>query len=208
MNVFSKVVGPLGVNCYVVVSEEKNAVVIDPGGDAESLLALISGEGITVRYIALTHGHYDHSLAVPDLQAATGAPVLIHEEDAYLLASVGESSFPLLNRLKDRPVTADRLLQDGDCFSVDELTFHVIHTPGHSRGSCIFQCGDCWFTGDTLFAGDIGRTDLEGSDPAAMQASLKRIAAVEADYEVLPGHEESSTLRQEQRQNYALQVWA
>lgn len=189
-------VGDLGTNCYLVYDERKNAVVIDPGAEPKRLLVLIQGDELRVQALMLTHVHFDHIQAVKELQAATGAPLLVHEADVPALTD------PTLSLVQTPyELVADRVLSDGDTVEVGDLTFTVLHTPGHTRGSVCYRCGNTLFAGDTLFAGSIGRTDFIGGDFFAMRQSLVRLATLPDDTRVASGHGEETTIGCEKRSN-------
>ena len=193
MNIKAMQVGPIGTNCYILEdSAARQAAVIDPGGDAPRLLAAL--KGLEVRYILLTHGHYDHTGAAAELAAAfPKAEVYIHEKD---YRDVDPSLFPLHTEL-----SGVRFYGEGDRLTLGELELQVLHTPGHSEGSVTLRCGDVLFCGDTLFAGSCGRTDFPGGDTAKLLASLRRLGELEGDLQVLPGHMEDSTLSRERQTN-------
>ncbi len=193
MKIQSLCVGPIGTNCYLLEDESTHrAAVIDPGADASRLLAAL--KGADVRYILLTHGHYDHTGAAAELAAAfPQAEVYIHRRD---YEDVAPSLFPLRTEL-----TGVSFYGEGDRLTLGELTLEVLHTPGHSEGSVTLRCGDVLFCGDTLFAGSCGRTDFPGGDTRKMMASLRRLGELEGDLRVLPGHMEPSTLDRERRTN-------
>ena len=193
MNIKAMQVGPIGTNCYILEdSAARQAAVIDPGGDAPRLLAAL--KGLEVRYILLTHGHYDHTGAAAELAAALPqAEVYIHERD---YRDVDPGLFPLRTQL-----SAVNFYGEGDRLPLGELTLEVLHTPGHSQGSVTLRCGDVLFCGDTLFAGSCGRTDFPGGDTAKILASLRRLGELEGNLQVLPGHMESSTLDRERQVN-------
>lgn len=193
MNIKAMQVGPIGTNCYLLEDESSRlCAVIDPGGDAPRLLAAL--EGREVRYILLTHGHYDHTGAAAELAAAfPQAEVYIHERD-YRDADPG--LFPLRTQLPNV-----NFYGEGDRLPLGDLELQVLHTPGHSEGSVTLRCGDVLFCGDTLFAGSCGRTDFPGGDTVKILASLRRLGELEGNLHVLPGHMESSTLDRERRMN-------
>lgn len=193
MNIKSMPVGPIGTNCYILEDETcRQAAVIDPGGEAHCILPALSG--MEVRYILLTHGHYDHTGAVAALAAALPqAAVYIHKSDFY---GVDTGLFPLSAEL-----STVNFYGEGDRLTLGALDIQVLHTPGHSEGSVTLRCGDVLFCGDTLFAGSCGRTDFPGGDTAKILASLRRLGELEGDLRVLPGHMEPSTLNRERQGN-------
>ncbi len=195
MTVTSLPVGSIGTNCYLLYDETtKNAVVIDPGDDAEPAAARIGALGLKVRGILLTHGHFDHCGDVKRIRELTGAQVFVHPADRDL-------PLPL-----NRGLVADRDLADGDVLDLAGTQVKVLHTPGHTPGSVCFLCGDLLFSGDTLFAGSCGRTDLPGGSPADMIRSFRRLAELAGDYTVYPGHGEETTLAAERETNPFLQM--
>lgn len=189
-------VGELGTNCYILADEEsKLAAVIDPGDEAGRILAQVEADGLQVKYILLTHGHYDHTTAVPELhELLPDAEIYIHQADSH---GAGGRLFPLASQVDDL-----LLYDEGDRLQLGGLTIEVMSTPGHSLGSVVLRVNDVLFTGDTLFAGSCGRTDLRGGDYEQMMQSLKRLALLDGDFHVLPGHEASSTLERERHVNY------
>ena len=191
-------VGPIGTNCYIL-EDEKKIAVIDPGDEAERILEVLEETEGTVAYILLTHGHYDHTTAVPELhKALPEAKIYIHQADAN---GAGSRLFPLAGQVDDL-----LLYDEGDALPLGSLTIEVLHTPGHSKGSVTLKAGDVLFTGDTLFAGSMGRTDLPGGDEEEIVASLKRLGELEGDFTVCPGHMQTSTLDQERKTNPYLRM--
>lgn len=185
----------MGTNCYLVMDENSGkGAVIDPGGAAESISAAIKKVGMNLEAIFLTHGHYDHTGAVLELKKEfPEVPVYLHAKDAVQTQKV-DSLMPDIGET----VPYD----EGDELSVGDMTFHVLHTPGHTAGSVTLDTGEVLFTGDTMFAGNCGRTDLPSGSPEMMADSLKRLANLEGDRQVLPGHEGFSTLAEERVSNY------
>lgn len=202
MNVIWLTVGALGTNCYIVPTERKNAVVIDPGADAGKIAAELEKAGLTLVWTLLTHGHHDHTGGVrelkslyPDMKTAIG------EFDVEMLNDV-KKALPFTHLPDEALFQEDLRLHDGDNLQIDELSWQVLHTPGHTRGGVCLLCGDTMFAGDTLFAGEIGRCDLYGGDFQVMKQSLRKLAALPGDYHVFSGHGEDTTLEKERRTNY------
>ena len=193
MNIKLMQVGPIGTNCYILEHDNKIAV-IDPGDEAGRILAELKKSDAQVEYILLTHGHYDHTTAVPELhQALPQAKIYIHQADAN---GAGSRLFPLAGQVDDL-----LLYDEGDALPLGDLTIEVLHTPGHSPGSVTLKAGDALFTGDTLFAGDCGRTDLRGGSWEEILVSLGRLGKLEGNYHVLPGHGGTSDLDTERQVN-------
>ena len=187
-------VGMLETNCYVVTDEEtKECAIIDPGADSNTILDYIESNKLKPAAIFITHGHYDHHMALEEVIEVTGAPVYIHESE------VNRSGKQERHKISDNGKFS--FYAEGDKIKVGNLEFNVIETPGHSTGSVTLICQDALFTGDTLFRGDCGRTDLEGGSDEIMNQSLKRLSELDGDYEVYPGHAESSTLSYERSFN-------
>ncbi|MGI6553719.1 MAG: MBL fold metallo-hydrolase [Bacillota bacterium] len=166
-------VGVLATNCYVLGCEEtREAAVIDPGGDGEKILQEIASLQLQLKYIINTHGHGDHIAANGELKEATGAKILIHEGDAGFLTDPRKSLLSY-SASSVQGTSADQLLQDGDQIKIgEEITLQVIHTPGHTPGCICLDEGEYLFTGDTLFAGSIGRTDLPGGSYRSLIESV------------------------------------
>jgi glyoxylase-like metal-dependent hydrolase (beta-lactamase superfamily II) len=188
-------VGSYQTNCYIVWGEgEQRCVLIDPGYAPEEILEQVRHCAKTVEAILLTHGHFDHVGGVKHIAAETGCSVYICKEDLSL-----------------NPVFTDGLIHytdtyaEGDTLELAGLNLQVLHTPGHTPGCVCLKCGDVLFSGDTLFAGTCGRTDLPGGSPAQMKQSLARLKALEGDLLVLPGHGDSSSLEEERRSNPYMQ---
>lgn len=188
-------VGPIETNCYILEDETaKAAAVIDPGDEPEVIQEAIQETGAEVKYILLTHGHYDHTTAVPALHRVyPGADIYIHREDSR---GAGSRLYPLAGQVEGL-----KYYDEGDVLPLGGLAIEVLHTPGHSPGSVVLKTGDVLFTGDTLFAGDCGRTDLPGGSWEEILRSLGRLGRLEGNFHVLPGHMDTSTLDQERKIN-------
>ena len=186
---------PLYTNTFLALDGAGTAIAIDPAADAAAYLAQLEKHGAGLAAILLTHGHFDHVGAVRALKAATGAPVHLAQPDAG-----ASRMLPLA------PQDVDVFVQDGMALSFGGLSLRVIATPGHSAGSVCLLCGGLLFSGDTLFAGDVGRTDLPGGSWDTLRESLKKLCvAVTENVQVLPGHEEFSTMDRERANNRYLQ---
>ena len=191
LQTYAMALGDYQTNCYIVCEKEsKTCCVIDPGYDADAILDKLESLDLTLEAILLTHGHFDHVGAVKELAAETGCKVYLHPADLTMP--------PMM--------TAGKLYytdtyDEGDVLHLANLTFTVLHTPGHTPGSVCLQCETCLFSGDTLFAGSCGRTDLPGGDWNAITASLKRLSGLEGNLWILPGHGGTSTLRDEKKYN-------
>ena len=196
-------VGPIYVNCYVVSDEGTGeTVVIDPGGVSEELLEQLDSIGAErIKYILLTHMHFDHTMGVNRVRDETGAKVLIHkleEEGLHDPALNGVDAFGFRTGVLPR---ADGTFEDGDIIEFGDSKLRVMHTPGHSAGSCCFIGDGVIFSGDTLFNMSAGRTDLATGSVLQLRESLRRLAALKGDYDVYPGHEDKTTLAYERKHN-------
>ena len=187
-------VGQLGTNCYVVTDETTlSCAVIDPGAESGTILNYVDDNHLKVEAIFITHGHYDHTGAVISVYEATGATVYIHALDVNMEGMDEEMRYKGGSEMC--------FYKEGDVIPVGTLEFHVMEPPGHSRGSVTLRCEDALFTGDTLFRGSCGRTDFPGGSTPVIMASLRRLASLEGNYEVYPGHMDATTLDLERRFN-------
>ena len=193
---------PLGAyqtNTYIVHdSEAKSCAIIDPGYEADAILKTVSDLGLTVDAILLTHGHFDHVGAVEEIVKETGCSLWCSESDwSQFPNPVTAYFYPIANC----DFCEVQFCEDGEIIHAGGLTFHVLATPGHTHGSVCYLCENAMFSGDTLFAGSCGRTDLPGGDGRSLQESLERLAELEENFWVYPGHGESTTLAEEKRYN-------
>ena len=193
---------PLGAyqtNCYIVwAAGSDRCAVIDPGYDAQTILARLGELALTLDTILLTHGHFDHVGAVETLVNATGCKLFMSQSD-YTQRKNPMNDY--LYPLHDKNFCEVSFCEEGEMISVGGLKFSVMETPGHTWGSVCYLCEGAMFCGDTLFAGSCGRTDLAGGDRVVMADTLQRLSELEEDYRIFPGHGESSTLRHEQQTN-------
>lgn len=191
-------VAPLMTNCYLIGDEtEKLCAVVDPGGSPDRVLAMIERSGLTPAMILLTHGHYDHVRGIPGILAVyPDLPVYCHEKDICAAERTTENFY------LPHAGANQRTYGEGDALQLGALTIKVLHTPGHSAGSVTLLAEDLMLCGDTLFAGSMGRCDLPGGDEDTIFASLRRLAALDGNYKVLPGHGGASTLERERNTNF------
>ena len=194
-------VGPLQENCWLLAdSVSGRAVLVDPGDEPDALLAAVDATGCTLDAIWLTHAHFDHVGGVAGVIAARPVPIWVHPADAFFYANAA-SNAARWDVVIDNPPPADRELAEGDRVQLGEYQFAVWHLPGHAPGHVAFIGHGLCFSGDVLFAGSIGRTDLPLCDPSAMQRSLMRMATLSPETRVLPGHGVSTTIGRELASN-------
>ena len=193
MQIHTLPLGAYQTNTYIVANGDY-CVVIDPGFEAETISRFLEKNALTADAIFLTHGHFDHVGAVRDLVARLGCPVYIHE---------AELSMP--QAMTAGPLHYTNLYGEGDRVNAAGISFQVLHTPGHTPGSVCLMAEDAMFSGDTLFYGSCGRTDLPGGDWATIRRSLLRLSQMDFSGTVYPGHGESTTLAQEKRYNPYMQ---
>lgn len=194
--------GVYAANCYIIYSKTtKDGIIVDPGGDADDLSSYVKRNDLNIKHIILTHGHGDHIGGVVGLKASLGATVMIHEEDKDMLMD-GEKNLSTSMAMGTVEVEPDVLLRDGDIIEIGDLKIEIIHTPGHTKGSICIKIGENIITGDTLFAGSIGRTDLFGGDYDSIIKSIKEKLMVYSDeVQVFPGHGTPSTIGRERVSN-------
>ena len=195
LNMKHLALGAYQTNCYLVWDEASSTcVVIDPGYEPDTILYEVKNLGKEIAAVLLTHGHFDHVGAVKDLAAETGCPVYLCAEDL---------SMP--PQMTAGPLYYTNTYAEGDFVELAGLSFKVLHTPGHTPGSVCLQCKNALFSGDTLFWGSCGRTDLPGGDWTTIRTSLKRLANLSGDFTVYPGHGDATTLSFERKMNPYMQ---
>lgn len=202
MQIITKPVGLLAANSYIIYDQAKrHAGVIDPGGNGEDILNEITSRNLELKYILLTHGHFDHIDAVGWLKDKTGAQIAIHKDDAPCLVDSSKNLSLSLGRESIQP-QADLLLNHGDSIIIGDIELKVIHTPGHSLGSISLMAGNVIFTGDTLFKGSIGRTDFLGGSMDQLLSSIKnRLLTLDDNTLVYPGHGPKTNIGYEKATN-------
>lgn len=194
--------GVYGANCYIVASENtKDGIVIDPADNTEGLLELIKNKDLNIKYIILTHGHGDHIGGIKELKESTNSEILIHKEDKEMLENKElnlSSQMPMVT-VEIKP---DKVLEDGEIIDFGSLKAEIIHTPGHTKGCICIKIDNNIFTGDTLFKGSIGRTDLYGGSYESIISSIKdKLMAYDDETKVYPGHGPMSTIGYERNTN-------
>lgn len=195
------VLPPIGENCYILDDGEGKAIIIDPGSYAETIEEELEKLGLTPEKILLTHGHFDHMSGVKQLKEKYGAKVYINQNDECMLSDRPKSGALIAPLFEYVPTESDGYLKEGDVIRQGKIEMKVMETPGHSKGSVCFIMGDCIFTGDTLFCGSIGRSDLYLGDHGELEKSLKRLTELPGDYLLYCGHGEDTTLNEERSFN-------
>ena len=191
LQVHTLTLGLYQTNCYLVHKEDsKDCIVIDPGYEADTIMNRAALLGLQIRAILLTHGHFDHVGAVRQIAADTDCNVYVQEQELTLPGA-----------MTDGPIYHTDLYPAAGKLSVAGMDITVLHTPGHTPGSVCLLIGDAMFSGDTLFAGSMGRCDFPGSSIFDMRKSLKKLYNLAGDYRVFPGHAEASTLEYERKTN-------
>lgn len=199
------VVGPLGANCYIIADERtRDTIIIDPGDEPDRIIDIIKENNLKVKYIICTHAHFDHVGAVADVKNETDAKVVIHQDELEIYNSAMDHAALWGYELEPLP-EPDMFVNEGDKLEIGNLKFEILHTPGHSPGGICLYGEDIIFTGDTLFAGSVGRTDFYGGDLNKLKKSFLRLMSLPPDTKVFAGHGPSSTIRSEKTGNFFIE---
>jgi glyoxylase-like metal-dependent hydrolase (beta-lactamase superfamily II) len=192
-------VGQLEANCYIIADEQTgHAMIIDPGDEPDRILD--EANDLQIDYIFLTHAHFDHAGVIGDLKEATSAEIILHPDEVPVYESIRDHA-AAWGFMVEAPPPPDILMSDGDELLVGGMGFVVVHTPGHSPGSmCLYGEGAA-FTGDTLFAGSVGRSDLPGGNMAQLKESFRRLMAMPGETRVFPGHGPATSIGHEMKFN-------
>jgi len=199
------VVGQLETNCFIIADETtKDAMIIDPGDEPDRIIDVVKENNLKVKYITCTHAHFDHLGAVADVRDATDAKVVIHKDELEIYNGARDQAAFWGYELEPLP-EPDMLVDEGDKLEIGDLRFEVFHTPGHSPGGICLYGEDVIFTGDTLFAGSVGRTDFYGGDMNKLKKSFLRLISLPPKTKVFAGHGPSSTIKEEKTGNFFME---
>lgn len=196
-------VGDLQTNCYIIADEATHlGVIVDPGAEPKTILEAVKADGLQIKAMLATHGHFDHIGAAQDLHEILGVPLWCHKLDEAMAINAVAFGAMFNVRVDRAPQKVDFYLEDGKRIDVGALSFEVLHTPGHTPGGITLVCGKHAFTGDTLFAGGMGRTDLDGGSHSQIISSITdKLYALDDDIRIYPGHGPTSTIGWEKRNN-------
>ena len=201
MNIQKIVVGQLDVNCYIIADDSNSeALIVDPGDEPEKIIEFIDATGLQPKYILFTHAHYDHVCAAKELHDKYNAVIVMHEREIITYRMTEQLCISWGYDHEDFP-EPESIVKDGDTISVGTISFRVIHTQGHTPGSICILGGNTLFSGDTLFKGSVGRTDLPGGDFGLLSQSLKKLTLLPPETRVLCGHDGETTIAEEMRDN-------
>lgn len=199
MRYITVALGMMPTNSYIIYDENTmNAAIVDPAADCAKIERFLNRYSLTLKYILLTHGHADHIGAVNELKQKTGAKLVMNNEDTDMIFEPFYNESYLIfgedYAVNDYP---DIVLNDGDVLNFNNVFIECVHTPGHTKGSCVYLCDDLMLSGDTLFCQGYGRTDLYGGNAADLRTSLKKLYDIDKNFTVLPGHMSPTTLDRE-----------
>jgi len=202
MKIDNIVVGALQANCFIVYDEDSHdAIVVDPGDDAEKIIRLIEDRKLKVARIICTHGHFDHVGAVTGMKEKTGAAVMLHKGDLDIYMRADKQG-ALWGFQIEQPPAPDMYIDEGDELAVGGFRLKVLHTPGHSPGGICLYGEGVILTGDTIFAGSVGRTDFPGGSAKELKRSFARIIALPPETRIFSGHGPSTTVKYEKKDNF------
>lgn len=202
MKIETIIVGPLQVNCYILFEEKTlETMVVDPGDDGGVILKALKEKNLVPGHIICTHGHFDHIGAVSMLKEITGAKIVLNRDDLEIYRNADRLAISWGMAFK-QPPEPDMYVGEGDVLSVGKNRFQILETPGHSPGGICLLGEDTILTGDTVFAGSIGRTDFYGGSLEAMKRSFSRIMSLQPETKILPGHGPGSTIKDEIETNF------
>lgn len=202
MKIDTLVIGPLQVNCFIIYDEGRDdAIVVDPGDEAEKIIKLIEDRKLKVSRIVCTHAHFDHVGAVARMKEKTGAAVMLHKGDLDIYMRADKQG-ALWGFHIEQPPAPDMHMLEGDEIAVGRFRLKVLHTPGHSPGGICLYGEGVIITGDTIFAGSVGRTDFPGGSLDELKKSFARIIALPAQTRMFPGHGPLSTVGNEKKNNF------
>ncbi len=203
-------VAPIGTNCSIIACEDtKEAIIIDPGGEADRILEIITRENMELKFIINTHAHFDHVGAVQDIVQKKKIPFLLHKGDEpFIEPEAFNQSLQMFGMSAMAPPVVDEFIDPNTTYSFGNLSFSVLETPGHSPGGVCFLFDSDVFVGDTLFAGSIGRTDLPGGDMTTLMQSIKnQLMPLDDSTNVHCGHMGQTTIGQERQFNPFNNYW-
>ncbi len=194
-------VGPLENNCFIIANEGTGeSLLVDPGDEPDRILDVINENEFKVKYLVCTHAHFDHVGAVPEIKKETNAKIVIHRDEVSIYEKVPDLSALFGFEIDPLP-EPDILVLEGDQLVVGDLKFQILHTPGHSPGGICLYGEGIIITGDTIFAGSVGRTDLYGGDIEKLKKSIKRLMTLPEEVKIFPGHGPQSTIGYERNNN-------
>ncbi len=198
-------VGQLEANCFIIADEKsKEAIVIDPGDEPDRIMDIVRENKLKVKYIVCTHAHFDHIGAVGEIKDATDAKVVIHKDELEIYNGARDQAAFWGYELEPLP-GPDIFVKEGDVLEIGNLKFEILHTPGHSPGGICLYSEGVLFTGDTLFAGSVGRTDFYGGDMNKLKKSFLRLMSLPPETRVFAGHGPTSSISQEKAGNFFME---